>query len=198
MNNIIYLRVSSEDGRQDETNQLNDCMRLFNDLGLEGCDIYKERTSAYKDKAMPELDKIFSLVYQNKVSNLILWDMSRLTRKGVDDTISKWRILTDYNVNTYFVKHPELNMMNNQNEIGKAMKISFIAMLGAMNKIESMIKSERVKIAYQNRKNKWGRKEIKINRFEVLRKYNELKSIRKVAEQFNVSRSVIHRIIQNK
>ena len=70
-----------------------------------------------------------------------------------------------------------------------------INLMGWLAEDESKKKSERVKIAYKNRKTKWGRKPIHTNKKKiVLDLRNSGFSIRSISKQTGLSVGSVHKI----
>lgn len=80
MQPIIYLRVSTD--RQDEQNQLADCLSLCKELSLGAPETISEHgESAFKADHPPLLKSLLVRAAKGQVKDIIVWDYDRLARK---------------------------------------------------------------------------------------------------------------------
>ena len=198
---IIYLRTSTED--QNPQNQLRDCKTLVNG----GYEIVEEKQSAFKDKDRPKFEMIRARIKKGEVNHLICWDWDRLFRNR-KKLINFFKMCELYKCKIHsfrqlyfedFYKIPA--------PFDEIVSNIVLNLLGHNAEEESRKKSERVKIAYNNRTKKWGRKPIsKRVEEEVLKLHREGKSVREISSTLvywdksrnshNISKSAVHKIIQ--
>lgn len=80
---IIYLRVSTKNEGQEETDQLPDIVKTFN-LDIEKCLVITAKESAYQEKKdkTRRFNYIYDLLKENKQSTvkIYLWDLDRAYR----------------------------------------------------------------------------------------------------------------------
>ena len=204
---IIYNRTSTED--QNPENQLRDCESIrpkdqktdtFIDYSL-----FEERQSAWRDSQRPEFDKIRKLIRLRKVKDLIVWDLDRLYRNR-KKLVAFFEYCKIYKCTIHSFRQKWLEDINNIPEpFGEMVHRLMIDLMGYFGEDESNKKSDRVKAAVRRKKNitvsykgnRWGRKPIstfKRNLIKELSKGN--KTIRQIAEEVKLSKSVVHKTIQ--
>jgi len=86
MNVAIYLRVSKDDGSQDEANQEPDCRRACEGRGWADPLVFPERESGAKER--PVWRQLLELAHQGKVNAVVVWSLDRVGRtmwKTIDD-----------------------------------------------------------------------------------------------------------------
>ena len=199
---VILIRTSTEE--QNPENQLRDCQSI-NTYG--SADLIKEQTSAWKDKDRPELIKLKKEISQGKVKHLIVWDWDRLfrNRKKLKDFFAFCKIYK-CQIHSFRQKFFEelYKIPTPFNEIMQELILNF---MGWLAEDESKKKSDRVKCAYTNRTQKWGRKPIThLVEKQVLELHSQGRSIREISasviywdksrNKHNVSRSAVHKIIK--
>ena len=200
----IYIRTSTED--QDPHNQLKDCVSInkYGDYLL-----FEDKQSAWKDNKEREgFEKLRKLIKQKKINNLIIWDFDRIYRKR-KSFIEFMKFLKIYNCNLHSFRQQWLEEIYNVpppwNEIVSDM---LLQVMGWMAEEEANKLSQRIKIAYNNRKKKWGRKPInKKTEEEVIHLFKQGKSMRDISKEVyywdesrnkhQVSKSAVHKIIKN-
>jgi len=198
----ILIRTSTED--QNPENQLRDCQSI-NTYG--DADIIKEQQSAWKDKDRPLLIQLKKDISYRKVSHLIVWDLDRLFRNR-KKLIEFFKFCKVYGCQIHSFRQTWLEELNKiPSPFDEIMHGLMLQIMGWLAEEESKKKSDRVKIAYKNRTQKWGRKPIgkKVEQ-EILQLYSEGKSIREIASSVtywdkqrnshNVSKSAVHKIIK--
>lgn len=193
--NIIYLRCSTEE--QDPVNQLNDCMSLLNGDKFE---VYQENESAFKDDfKRTEFKKVENLIKSRKIKKIAVWDIDRISRQGWRHISAFYELARVYDVEVWSFRQQFLNeVYKTPAPWGEIMFDFMLKMFAELAKDESKKKSDRVKIAYKNRKGKnWGRQKIQLNYFQVLMKYKELGSLRKTAEFFKVGKDTISKTLKS-
>lgn len=149
--NIIYLRTSTEE--QNPENQKADCLSL----GYESPEVYEEKQSAFKDKDRPIFENIKSKIAKGQVENFIVWDWDRIfrNRKKLKEFFEFCKI---YKCKIHSFRQSFYEQLYNLPEpFNEMIQNIFLDLLGWLAEDESKKKSERVKIAYNNRKNEWGK-----------------------------------------
>jgi len=202
---IIYLRTSTSE--QKPENQKKDCLSICKSEFGEP-EIILEKQSAWKDKDRPKFENIREQIKQGQINHLIVWDLDRIHRNR-KKLIEFFKFCKYYKCSIHSYRQQFLEKFNEIpepfNEIMYDMMLQIMAWL---SEEESRKKSERVKIAYQNHKGKWGRKglpEKTIN--EVLKMYNKGHSLRDIADDIyyydknrnlkKISLGAVHKIIKN-
>jgi DNA invertase Pin-like site-specific DNA recombinase len=192
--NIVYLRVSTED--QNPENQKKEVLSLSEGLEVT---IFEENQSAFKDDYKREqFNKILELIRKGKVKNFYAWDLDRIYRNRLKlkEFFELCRI-KGVQVSTF--RQDWLRSLKTENESLNAMlQDLLINLLGWLAEEESSKKSQRVKIAYQNKKGaNWGRPKVEISYKVRLAIENHLErgySIRHTAEMFGIKKNLIEKI----
>lgn len=181
MKTAIYVRVSTD--KQEELNQLPECMELAAELGLSDLEIIQEKMSAYKN---PERESILGLL---KADHVIIWSYDRLHRNR-----AKFMELMQYarqkGVKIHSVRERWLEELYKIPAPWDTILTDFLLqVIGWMAEEESSKRSDRVRIAFERDKkdpdsNKWGRpeKDIDATRLEACMSAG---SLRKIADAYN-------------
>lgn len=201
---IIYLRTSTEE--QSPENQLADCKDLCKKIGIDSYDIYEEKRSAWKDdNKRDKFNEILRLVKKGKLSNFVVWDLDRIYRNRRKQ-VSFFKLCQTFKCNIYSHRQPFLETFANVPEPwDEIMRDMLVQVMGWMAEEESKKRSDRVRAAYKNRKQKWGRKPLENVESTVIELHNQGKSIREIASEVHywdktrnkkfVSKSAVHKII---
>lgn len=174
----IYVRVSS--GSQDETNQIPVCKQYAKELGLTVADIIQEKVSAFK---VPERSSVQKLL---NYPHVILFSYDRLYRNR-KKFIEMMRYFFLKGVKIHSVRERWLEQFYSIPEPwGEILRDFMTQVVGWMSEDESKKKSERVKLAYQNKDEgiPWGRKN-KVVDMERLKECYDPHSLRKTAKAYN-------------
>lgn len=201
MKTIIYLRTSTED--QNPENQLKDCLSI-NNYGDAGQLIDKQ--SAWKDnKERKSFDALRKMIFKKRVDHLIVWDLDRIyrNRKKLKEFFELCKIS---NCKIHSFRQQWLEEMNNiQPPFNEIIHNLMLQIMGWLAEEESTKKSERVKSAIRKKGgvtisykgNKWGRKALSTQKMNQLRELStQGKSLREMARELNISKSVVHKYIQ--
>lgn len=198
---IIYLRTSTEE--QTPENQLRDCQSI-NKYG--NAEIIQERQSAFKDKDREKFERIREDIKSDRIDHLIVWDLDRLyrNRKKLTEFFEYCKI---YGCKIHSVRQEWLEQLHKIPEpFNEIVSNLLVQLMGWLAEDESKKKSERVKIAYQNRKKDWGRKPLSdAVKEEIIRLKEQGLSIREIADSVTywdknnnrkfVSKSAVHKTL---
>jgi len=179
---IIYLRTSSE--IQNPENQLRDCETLAQKLNLNDYEVIQEQQSAFKDINRKYFEIIKSRIQKGEVVHLICWDWDRLfrNRKKLKEffqfcSIYKCKIHS-FRQNFFedFYKIPS--------PFDEIIQELVLNLMGWLAEDESQKKSDRVKIAFKNKKGDWGRPALnpKIDN-QIIKLFKEGKSLREISKE---------------
>lgn len=198
---VIYLRTSTEE--QNPQNQLKDCIKIAG----EDSEVFEEKQSAYKDKDRSVFELIKQKIKHKQISDFYVWDWDRIFRnqkKLVE--FFKFCELYDCKIHSYNQQYFE-DFYKIPKPFDEIVSNLVLNLMGWLAEEESKKKSDRVKIAYKNRKTKWGRPtKIKKSLIEdVMEKHNLGMSIREISQsvwywdknnnQKFISKSAVHKII---
>jgi len=201
MQGIIYLRTSTEE--QNPENQLRNCKSLVD----EDFELVEEKQSAFKDKDRPKFEYIKSKIKKGNCKTLICWDWDRLFRnqkKLVE--FFKFCELYKCKIHSYNQRYFD-DFYKIPPPFDEIVSNLVLNLMGWLAEDESKKKSNRVKLAVRNKNgvtksykgNKWGRKSLstqKLNKLKEYHKQNPKATIRKIALDIELSRSVVHKYLQ--
>lgn len=207
---IIYLRTSTEE--QNPQLQLENIVSSFN---IDEFEVIEEKQSAWKDEERPKFKEIYNRILTNDIEAVYVWDLDRLYRKRIK-LKEFFELCKAYKCKVYSHRQSWLNKINAVPSPWNEIILNLlIDILGWLAEEESSKKSDRIKNAVRKKGNKtisykgnrWGRKPLpKQTRDRIIELYNQGLSIRKIAgevkttdknkNQKNVSRSAVHKTIQ--
>jgi DNA invertase Pin-like site-specific DNA recombinase len=170
MNNqtaVIYARVSSLNDRQDTSRQIRDLEILAKEKSLTVVNIYEEHISgAKRTQERPILTECLNYCFSNRVSVLLLSELSRLGR-NVDDVLSNVKLCKENHLNVYFQKE-QLSIFGADGKEHPFLTI-FIAVLGTCAQMER----ENIKFRLNSGKAQFIAKGGKVGRREGYKKSDE-------------------------
>ncbi len=203
--NAIYIRTSTQE--QNPENQLQQCLEMCK----ENYELYQDQQSAWKENVeRPNFNKLKSDIKLNRVGNLYVWDLDRIFRNRAN-LLGFFNFCKAHKCTVWSSRQKFLNEMQSIElpkgfEFIKEMMIdNFLQFLGWIAEDESQKKSDRVRAAirskpdgaYSYKGNKWGRKRIstfKKNQITELKRKGL--SLRSIAAELGVSKSVVHKYLQ--
>jgi putative DNA-invertase from lambdoid prophage Rac len=104
----IYARVSTDE--QTEQNQLNILEKWAGDRGWEIIDRYCDVGSAWQTKGdRDELNRLLTDCHHGKVNLVLIYDLSRLTRKGTAEMLNTLKKFHDNGADVYSYSEPFIN-----------------------------------------------------------------------------------------
>jgi DNA invertase Pin-like site-specific DNA recombinase len=197
--NIAYLRVSTDD--QNPENQKKEVLSLFLAEEQENVFIFEENKSAFKDDfKREEFNNVLELIRKGKVKKFVAWDLDRIYRNRLKlkEFFELCRI-KGVQVSTF--RQDWLRSLKTENESLNAMlQDLLINLLGWLAEEESLKKSERVKIAYQNKKGKnWGRPKVELSYSQQLmikRLKEQGESIREIAKGLDLKKNQVEKALK--
>jgi len=109
----IYLRVSTDDGRQDEENQRRELRDFLEQEGYELIREYVDHESGRKGRREREaFDRMFEAAENREFDVLVFWSLDRFSREGIQKTISYLQQLDALGVGFRSYTEPYLNTEN--------------------------------------------------------------------------------------
>lgn len=146
----IWLRVST--GRQEEANQLPDCIRwceshgyeIIRQFPLKGQSAFKSKYDddgrVIRPKRLQEaLDDVFAAMDRGEIEVLVVWALDRIERSGMDFALNLIREVKSHGGRIEFVKDGHLNQQSEWSDVT-------LAMSATMARNESRRKSDRMLI----------------------------------------------------
>ncbi len=188
----IFIRTSTTE--QTPELQLNDIVTTF---GLTEYNTIEEQDSAFKENSKRvEFEKLKKLIWDNKVSELYVWDLDRLFRNR-KKLIEFLQICNHTKTTLYSFNQLWLQTIQNvQPPFNEIMFDFMIQVMGWLAEEDSKKKSNRVKMAVVKKDdkptvsykgNRWGRKPLSkqvVNK--IIELHNSGCSIRQIANQVNI------------
>ena len=190
----IYARVSTQG--QKITGQVNELKSFCDRKGWINPILFKEKRSAAKG-AKPEFDRLMKECQSGKVARVVVFDLSRLSRKGVADTIETINALQKMKV--------DLVSSNDGLDFHGQMGLVMASMLSAFSKIEHDLRAERQRIGIESAKKAnggkcpWGGSQRKrdASHDQSIQKLRETGlTIRKIAETLKLSPTTVQKSVK--
>lgn len=205
MNNtsVIYARVSSTDGRQSTSRQVEDLSRYAMMNGMEVKAVYEEQISgAKRNDERRILCECLDFCIGNGIGTLLISELSRLGR-NVDEVLANVRRCKDHGLNIYFQKE-NLSIFQADGSKNPFLNI-FISVLGTCAELEREAISFRLRSGrekYVADGGKLGRKLGSVKSREqkeddyksLIRELRRGTSLRRAAKLCDVSLSTAQRI----
>ena len=183
---VIYLRVSTKE--QNEEIQKQDCMVYCKNHDYEIINIFHEKLSAWKENVdRPERNNIINLAHEGKIKHIVVWAFDRWVRRR-DTLMEDVETLLNLGCKLHSVKDSWYESINFEGPLGKTIREFMLGLIGSLAEMESQRKSERIWLGKQKTNKKQGAKE-KVddeNKKEIILSYSKLKSLKKVAEEYNL------------
>ena len=88
----IYIRVSTDDQETGLQSQKRAILRWLKGHGIKKAEWFQDKISGTKDRR-PGLDKLRKAIFNGEVQTVVVWSLSRLTRKGAYEgltMLAKW------------------------------------------------------------------------------------------------------------
>lgn len=200
---IIYLRTSTKD--QNPELQRADCVKFCKGKNLEVVEVVSEQGSAYKiERLRPLWENTIKKAKEERL-DIVLWKYDRSFRNR-EEFYKFMKVMFEvYGVKIYSVTEPSIlsfwGMLDKSysdnpifNELFKNILGAFwnfmIQQAGEEAEEESNKKSQRVKLSIRKdggitksyKGNKWGRKQIKLEK-EIMDLYDKGKKMREIANE---------------
>lgn len=200
---VIYLRTSTSE--QFPEKQKQECVMFAEARGYQVDGIFQEQLSGFKDIIRPQYELVKEKARKGEVQAVICWALDRWVRNR-DTLLDDVTILRNYGVKLHSVKEAWLEAINIDGALGKTIQDFLLGLIGSLAEMESQRKSERTKMAYENRTGRWGRKNLSDQtRQAIIEEHKQGKSINQICAKVlyydrnrnekHVSRGAVHKII---
>ncbi len=110
-------------------------LKVFKDVGVSGAKPALQR---------PEFSKMLRIAEELGIKTIVVHDLTRLGR-DLFDVIETMRYLVERGYSVYFVKHPELNVAQEDSYVAQTMRRALLALLAAFAEMERSFIRERTK-----------------------------------------------------
>jgi len=199
----IYLRTSTKE--QFPEKQKKECLTFAKSRGYEIGNIYLEQVSGYKEVKRPKYEEVKSRAYKGEIKAVVVWALDRWVRNR-DTLLDDVTTLRSYGVKLHSVKEEWLEAVNIEGDLGKTIQEFLLGLVGSLGAMESQRKSERTKMAYENKTGRWGRKSLpNVTKKKIIELFENETPIRQITKQVYyydknnhpkyVSLGAVHKII---
>ena len=190
----LYLRVSLDDGRQTIENQRDQLAEFCLSMGWRVVAEFSDQKSG-KSSDRPGLQKMKAAASKREFDHLLFWDLSRLSRGGVSETLRLLEELRAWGVTWRSYQEAYIDSLGPFAEV-------VIALLSSIAKMEREKIRERT-LAGLQRARKHGRiggRPKAIEDFKLVQQVEALRaegqSIRKIAVKVGVSPTTVQKLLK--
>lgn len=146
MKGVLYLRVSTDETRQDIENQRTPLKKLSEALGIEITAEYIDYASGGNPNR-PEFQRMMMDARSHKFDIILIWALDRFSREGILNTLSYLKILRS---NKIALKSLQESWLDTRDEgVGEL----FVAIFSWVAEQERKRLSERIKAGLKGKKN---------------------------------------------
>lgn len=146
MKAALYVRVSTDESRQDINNQLNPLRKMAEALQLEVVEEYIEYASGGNSNR-PQFKRLMEDAKMRRFSLILVWALDRFSREGILNTLSYLRTLKRNNVGLKSLQESWLDTSD------EGMGELLIAIFSWVAEMERKKISERIKAGLKGKKN---------------------------------------------
>lgn len=205
MKAIIYLRTSTKE--QFPEKQKAECIQFAESRGYEVVGVLEEQLSGFKEIVRPKYEQVKNMAYKGEINAVIVWALDRWVRNR-DTLLEDVTTLRNYNCKLHSVKEQWLEAINIDGSMGKTVQEFLLGLIGSIAQMESERRSQRIKMAFENKTGRWGRKKLpKVVQERVIEAYKGGMSMRTISNDVkyydknnhpkNISLGAVHKIIQD-
>ncbi len=167
---VIYARVSSTNGTQDYTRQVNDLTELVARMNWSVEEVFAEKISgAKKNCDRKALSDMITFVQSHKIDKVLITELSRLGRDTLQ-VLETLEILNGERISVY-IQNYNIETLNEDKTVNP-MSQFLITILAEVARMERKTIRERVASGYKNYREaggKVGRKQGYIKSVEIMR-----------------------------
>jgi len=190
----LYLRVSLDDGRQTVENQRNQLATFCQSMGWQVVMEFSDQKSG-KSLDRPGLQKMRAAASQRQFDHLVFWDLSRLSRGGVYETLGLLKELQGWEVGWRSFQESYVDTLGPFAEV-------VIALLSSIANMEREKIRERTLagLARARKQGRIGGRPKAEDNFKLVRQVEALrtegKSIRQIADTVGASPTTVQKLIK--
>ena len=188
----IYARTSTDDGRQELTNQTNELHEYAKRMGWSVVAEFHDQVSGRKADR-PQLKKALEAGRRRKYDVLLFWSLDRLSRQGVLPTLLLLNQLTQYGVKYRSLQEQWIDSLG-------AFSDAVIGILATVAKFEAERLSSRVRSGLARAKAQGkvlGRPKSIVDRGKLAKMRAGGMSLRQIAEATGKSAMTIQRLLKS-
>ena len=189
MTTAIYARVSTNDGRQDVSNQLRQLRRYAKKQGWRVAAEYVDRRSGGTANR-ESFKRLFADAHQRKFDVVLFWSLDRFSREGVVKTLNHLQRLSDFGVKW---KSFTQEYLTNVGPFGDAI----IGIMAGLAQQERSVIIERINADLGRARaqgKQLGRPRKVFDRAKVRRMHRQGHSYREIAGKVGISAMTAYRI----
>lgn len=187
----IYARTSTDDGRQELTNQTRELHEYAKRMGWTVVAEFHDQVSGRKAER-PQLQKAMEAGRRRKYDVLLFWSLDRLSRQGVLPTLLLLNRLTQYGVKYRSLQEQWIDSLG-------AFSDAVIGILATVAKFEAERLSSRVRsgLARARAQGKTlGRPRVVLDRDKLAAMRKKGMSLREIAETTGKSAMTVQRLLK--
>lgn len=188
----IYARTSTDDGRQELTNQTRELHAYADRMGWTVVAEFHDQISGRKADR-PQLKKALDAGRRRKYDVLLFWSLDRLSRQGVLPTLLLLNQLTQYGVKYRSLQEQWIDSLG-------AFSDAVIGILATVAKFEAERLSSRVRSGLARAKAQGktlGRPRAILNREKLAAMRKKGMSLREIATVTGKSAMTVQRLLKN-
>ena len=186
----IYARTSTDDGRQELSNQTRELHDYAERMGWTVVAEFHDQVSGRKAER-PELKKALEAGRKRKYDVLLFWSLDRLSRQGVLPTLLLLNQLSQYGVKYRSLQEQWIDSL-------AAFSDAVIGILATVAKFEAERLSCRVRSGLERARSQGkvlGRPRVVVDRSRIARLRDQGLSLREIAEKTGKSTMTIQRAL---
>ena len=190
----LYLRVSLDDGRQTVENQRAQLTEFCRSMGWQVIFEYSDQRSG-KSIERPGLQKMRLAASQRQFDHLVFWDLSRLSRGGVSETLRLLEELRAWGVGWRSFQEAYIDTLGPFSDV-------VIALLASISKMEREKIRERTLagLARARKQGRIGGRPKAEENYRLMQEVQALRakgeSIRNIAAMVGASPTTIHKLVR--
>ena len=187
----IYARTSTDDGRQDLTNQTRELHAYAERMGWKVVAEYLDQVSGRKADR-PQFTAAMRDARKRKFDVLLFWSLDRLTREGVLKTLLILNQLSGYGVKYRSLQEQWIDSLG-------AFSDAIVGILATVAKFEADRMSNRVRSGLERARaqgKRLGRPRVVLNREKLASMRKKGMSLREIAAATGKSAMTIQRILK--
>ena len=187
----IYARTSTDDGRQELTNQTRELHAYAERMGWKVVGEYLDQISGRKADR-PQFEAAMRDARKRKYDVLLFWSLDRLTREGVLKTLLILHRLSGYGVKYRSLQEQWIDSLG-------AFSDAIVGILATVAKFEADRMSSRVRSGLARAKAEGkvlGRPRVVLDRSKLAKMRAEGMSLREIADVTGKSAMTVQRILK--
>lgn len=187
----IYARTSTDDGRQELTNQTRELHAYAERMGWTVVAEFHDQVSGRKAER-PQLQNALEAGRRRKYDLLLFWSLDRLSRQGVLPTLLLLNQLSQYRVKYRSLQEQWIDSLG-------AFSDAVIGILATVAKFEAERISNRVRSGLERARSQGkvlGRPRVIVDRIKIAKLRDQGLSLREIAAKTGKGTMTVHRALK--